>query len=82
MIDAKLATGGSGQVNSIVNAPWKPVLVQMFQEMFRTPMTPLEVAAMVGRYYWYRYQTDIGVQGDVIKVGVEDIGMLRLERGY
>ncbi|KAJ0594291.1 putative LRAT domain-containing protein [Helianthus annuus] len=85
MIDGKLATGVSGQVNSIVNAPWMPVLVQMFQKVvFRTPMTPLLVAAMVGQYYWDRYQTDIGVRNrvDVIKVGVEDIGMFRLEHGY
>ncbi|KAF5815900.1 putative LRAT domain-containing protein [Helianthus annuus] len=83
MIDGKLATGGSGQVNSILNAPWKPALVQMFQKVvFRTPMTPLDVAAMVGRYTWDRYKTDIGVRGDVIRVLVEDVGAFRLERGY
>ncbi|KAI7753417.1 hypothetical protein M8C21_022804 [Ambrosia artemisiifolia] len=83
MIDGKPATGGSGQVNSIVNAPWNPVVVSMLQKaVFSTTSIPVTVAVTVGEYYWKRYKSDIGVRDDVIKVDVKDVGSFRSFRGY
>ncbi|KAI7753416.1 hypothetical protein M8C21_022803 [Ambrosia artemisiifolia] len=83
MIDGKPDTGGSGQVNSIVTTPWKPVLVEIAKKVvLRTPMSPLAVPVIVGRHLYDRYKHDIGVRGDVIKVEVKDVESFRLYRGY
>ncbi|XP_076907483.1 protein LEAD-SENSITIVE 1-like [Bidens hawaiensis] len=83
LVYGKLATGGSGQVNSIASAPWKPVLLQMFEKVvLRTSLSPITVAATVGLYYWDRYKTDIGVRDDVVKVRVEHVESFMCARGY
>ncbi|MFS7923634.1 hypothetical protein Hanom_Chr03g00263051 [Helianthus anomalus] len=68
MIREKLTTGGSDQVNSILEASWKPAVESVFLKVvFRTPLSPVMVAVTLGRYSWDRYQTDIGAQADVIR---------------
>ncbi|KAI7753426.1 hypothetical protein M8C21_022813 [Ambrosia artemisiifolia] len=76
LVHVKPATGSSGQVNFLINAPWKPALVSVLPKVVcSTTMGALAVGATVGTHYWNKYKTDIGVRDDVVKVNVEDVGL-------
>ncbi|KAJ0602439.1 putative LRAT domain-containing protein [Helianthus annuus] len=68
LVNVNSATGASGQVNAVINPQWKPVYNYI----------PTGLALnVVGRHYWKRYKTDIGVRHNVVKVAVEDVGSFR-----
>ncbi|KAM0030198.1 putative LRAT domain-containing protein [Helianthus debilis subsp. tardiflorus] len=52
LVNVDSATGASGQVNAVINPQWKPVYNHI----------PTGLALnVVGRHYWKRCKTDIGV---------------------
>ncbi|KAM0030194.1 putative LRAT domain-containing protein [Helianthus debilis subsp. tardiflorus] len=78
LIPVKRVTGSSGQVNFVYNAPWKTALVSVaLKVVCGTVVGAVGGGYTVGKHYRNRYQSDIGVRNDVVKVNVEDVGSFR-----
>ncbi|KAI3756315.1 hypothetical protein L1987_56135 [Smallanthus sonchifolius] len=74
LVSGNPTTGSSGQVNFLVNLPWKSILCIPFVS---SPFVAAAGGLEVAKNYWDKYRTDIGVRYDVFKVKVEDVALFR-----
>ncbi|XP_047319427.1 protein LEAD-SENSITIVE 1-like [Impatiens glandulifera] len=72
------AFGGSGQVACAVSGPLGFILSAPFRLLMPNPVSM--VAATAGFYYMSKYATDIGVRKDVVKVRVEDLTVVEMNK--
>ncbi|KAL8196302.1 hypothetical protein R6Q57_025302 [Mikania cordata] len=77
LVTGKPTTGGSGQVNSLVNEPMKAIFSSAIPKIMVSASNSVAVTITVGMYYWNRYSTDIGIRDDVDKIHVEHVQFFR-----
>lgn len=77
LIRGKPITGTSGQVNFLLNEPWKVIVSSIIQKIVGGPMGAFAAVASAQAHGLNRYETDIGVRDDVEKVNVEDLALFR-----
>ncbi|KAL4566991.1 hypothetical protein LXL04_022561 [Taraxacum kok-saghyz] len=63
--------GTSGQVASVLGSPLAALLTFPLKYVLPTPMV---VTATTGMHCITRYENDVGVRSDVVKVNLEDLG--------
>lgn len=71
----RAATGSSGQVNFLFNGPLNFIVDSQLPKLVLRCTGAGPVAFAVGSFFWNRYNDDIGVRDDVVKVRVEDVGL-------